>query len=49
MQEQLPAQVLAAAGVFQDNGVFRVLPPPPTELLVEQSRDAVLDFSWRKG
>jgi hypothetical protein len=25
----LPAHILAADGVFRDNGVFRVLPPPP--------------------
>ena len=41
--------VLAADGVFQDNGVFRVLPPPPVELLAEQFRRDVLDFMVEEG
>jgi len=41
--------VLAADGVFKTNGVFRVLPPPPTELLVEQCRHAVLNFLYEEG
>ena len=41
--------VLAADGVFMDNGVFRVLPPPPVELLIEQFRQAVLDFLVKEG
>lgn len=36
--------VLCADGVFKDNRVFHVLPPPPKELLVEQFRHDVLDF-----
>ena len=31
------------------NGVFRVQPPPPFELLVEQFRQTLLDFLYRKG
>jgi len=41
--------VLAADGVFKTNGVLRVLPPPPTELLVEQCRHAVLNFLYEEG
>ena len=41
--------VLCADGVFKTNGVFRVLPPPPIELLVEQFRHAVLDFLVEVG
>lgn len=41
--------VLCADGIFKDNGVFRVLPPPPAELLVEQFRLAVLNFLYKEG
>lgn len=41
--------VLCADGVFKHNGVFRVLPPPPVELLEEQFRHDVLDFLVEEG
>jgi len=41
--------VLAAGGIFKDNGVFRVVPPPPDALLVEQFRREVLDFLAAEG
>ncbi len=39
-----PCHVLVADGTFSENGVFRVLPPIPGALLVEQLRHAVLDY-----
>lgn len=35
---------LVADGAFANSGTFRVLPPVPTKLLVEQLRHAVLDY-----
>ena len=36
-------------GVFKNNDVFRVIPPPPAQLLTEQFRHAVLDFLCEEG
>jgi hypothetical protein len=41
--------VLCADGMFKDNGVFRVLPPPSAALLAEQFRRDVLDFLVAEG
>ena len=35
---------LVADGAFQDNGVFRVLPPIPTDYLEQALREAVFEF-----
>jgi hypothetical protein len=39
-----PCHALMADGVFANSCTFRVLPPIPTKLLVEQLRHAVLDY-----
>ncbi len=36
-------------GVFRNNGVFHVIPPPPAQLLTEQLRHAVLEFLCEEG
>jgi len=40
---------LVTDGVFKNNGVFRVIPPPPVQLLTEQLRHAVLEFLCEEG